>query len=456
MNNKYNDLFHELVHSYYNGNFDKTLARIMTCHKTSPQETFKILTSLCGVDIKFDNNYAYNLKKAITTYSVNNRIVKKLNCSSINCTKGKNDKFACEAVCPLNAIKYDGNNKTTYIDNELCINCGICVDSCKNGQILDKVEFIPVMDLIKENKTVIAAVAPAINGQFGDNVTMDMLREAFIKIGFTDMIEVAFAADILSIKEACEFNKHVNKDDDLMITSCCCPIWVAMLRKVYTSLVKDLSPSVSPMIAAGRVIKKINPNAKVVFVGPCIAKKAEAKEKDLDGIIDFVLTFAELDEIFKSLEIDLSSLKGIPSIEYASRGGRLYARSGGVSIAVSDIIKELYPEKAKYFKAEKVSGVKDCKEILEKALNKEIDANFLEGMGCKGGCVGGPKALIPIEKGKENVDEFAVNSSIKVPLHSESLDKILSDIGITSLEDFKNEEKMSLFEREFTAPTNKK
>ncbi|WP_294156127.1 [Fe-Fe] hydrogenase large subunit C-terminal domain-containing protein [uncultured Clostridium sp.] len=456
MNNKYNDLFHELVHSYYNGNFDKTLARIMTCHKKSPQETFKILTSLCGVDIKFDNNYAYNLKKAITTYSVNNRIVEKLNCSSINCTKGKNDKFACEAVCPLNAIKYDDNNKTTYIDNELCINCGICVDSCKNGRILDKVEFIPIMDLIKENKTVIAAVAPAINGQFGDNVTMDMLREAFIKIGFTDMIEVAFAADILSIKEACEFNKHINKDGDLMITSCCCPIWVAMLRKVYTSLVKDLSPSVSPMIAAGRVIKKINPAAKVVFVGPCIAKKAEAKEKDLDGIIDFVLTFAELDEIFKSLEIDLSSLKGIPSIEYASRGGRLYARSGGVSIAVSDIIKELYPEKAKYFKAEKVSGVKDCKEILEKALNKEIDANFLEGMGCKGGCVGGPKALIPIEKGKENVDEFAFNSSIKVPLHSESLDKILADIGITSLEDFKDEEKISLLEREFTAPINKK
>lgn len=455
MNNKYNDLFHELVHSYYNGKFDETLSRIMTCHKKSPQETFKILTSLCGVNIKFDNNYAYNLKKAITTYSVNKRIVEKLNCSGINCTKGDGDKFKCEAVCPLNAIKYDDKNKTTYIDPELCINCGLCVDCCKNGRILDKVEFIPVMNLIKENKTVIAAVAPAINGQFGDNVTMDMLREAFIKIGFTDMIEVAFAADILSIKEACEFDKHVNKDGDIMITSCCCPMWVAMLKKVYTSLVKDLSPSVSPMIAAGRVIKKINPDAKVVFVGPCIAKKAEAKEKDISGAIDFVLTFAELDEIFKSLEIDLSSLKGIPSIDYVSRGGRLYGRSGGVSIAISDIIEELYPEKFKYFKAEKASGVKDCKEILEKALNKQTDANFIEGMGCKGGCVGGPKALIPIEKGKENVDEFAFNSPIKVPLHSEYLDKTLSDIGITSIEDFKSKEKMSLFERDFNPPQNK-
>lgn len=456
MNNKYNDLFHELIHSYYNGTFDETLSRIMVCHKKSPQETFKIITSLCGVNIEYDNNYAYNLKKAITIYSVNKRIVEKLDCSGINCTKNADNKFTCEAACPFNAIKYDTANKTTYIDKELCINCGLCVDCCKNGQILDKVEFMPVMNLIKENKTVIAAVAPAINGQFGDNVTMDMLREAFIKIGFSDMIEVAFAADILSIKEACEFDKHVNKTGDIMITSCCCPMWVGMLKKVYTSLVKDLSPSISPMIAAGRVIKKINPNAKVVFIGPCIAKKAEAKEKDLSGAIDFVLTFAELDEIFKAFELDLSSLKGIPSIDYTSRGGRLYARSGGVSIAVSDIIEELYPEKFKCFKSAKAAGVKECKEILEKALNHKIDANFIEGMGCKGGCVGGPKALIPIEKGKENVDNFAFNSPIKVPLHSETLNKVLNDIGINSIDDFKDEKNMSLFERDFNNALNKK
>lgn len=449
MNNKYNDLFHELVKSYYTDNFDETLSRIMVCHEISPQETFKIITSLCGLNIKFDNNYAYNLKKAITMYSVNKRIVEKLDCSCIDCKKDKTEKHPCELSCPFNAIMYDDNNKTTYINNDICVNCGICVDSCKDGRILDKVEFIPLLNLIKENKTVIAAVAPAINGQFGDNVTMDMLREAFIKIGFSDMVEVAFAADMLSIKEACEFDKHVNKDGDLMITSCCCPMWVAMLKKVYTSLVKDLSPSVSPMIAAGRVIKKINPEAKVVFIGPCIAKKAEAKEKDIEGSIDFVLTFSELDEIFKAFEIDLSSLKGIPSIDYTSRGGRLYARGGGVSIAVSDIIEELYPEKFKSFKAAKASGVKECKEILEKALNKQLNANFIEGMGCKGGCVGGPKALIPIEKGKEQVDKFAFDSPIKVPLHSKVLEDVLKNIGINSIEDFKDRDKISILERNF-------
>lgn len=449
MNSKYNDLFDELVKSYYEGNFDETLARVMVCHEKSPQETFEIITSLCGINIKFDNNYIYNIKKAITNYAVNKRIVKKLEDCSANCAKDGNEKFKCEAACPFNAISYDSKKKNTYIDSNLCVNCGLCVDSCPNGRILDKVEFIPVMNLIHDNKTVIAAVAPAIAGQFGDDVTLDMLRAAFIKLGFTDMIEVAFAADILSIKEAVEFDKHVNGPKDLMITSCCCPIWVGMLKKVYTELVPDLSPSVSPMIAAGRIIKKLNKDAKVVFVGPCIAKKAEAKEKDIAGAIDFVLTFQELDEIFKALNIEPNKMKGIPSIEYASRGGRLYARSGGVSIAISEVIEELYPEKFKHFKSAQASGVKDCKEMLENALQGKIDANFIEGMGCPGGCVGGPKRIIPTDKGKICVDDTAYDSPIKVPLHSDVLDDVLNNINITSLEDFKDEEKISILERTF-------
>ena len=283
-------------------------------------------------------------------------------------SKDENDKFNCQASCPFDAILYDKNEKSTYIDADRCLSCGLCVDSCKNGLILDKVEFLPIVDLIKNNKTVIAAVAPAISGQFGDNVTMDQLRAAFIKIGFTDMIEVAFAADVLTIKEAVEFDKHVHGPNDLMITSCCCPMWIGMLRKVYKELIPDLSPSVSPMVATARIIKKLNKDAKVVFIGPCIAKKAEAKDKDLNDAVDFVLTFQELYEIFKTLNIDPEKLEGVPSIEYASRGGRLYARSGGVSIAVSETIEELYPHKFKYFKATKASGIKECKELLENAL----------------------------------------------------------------------------------------
>ncbi|SFC54454.1 [Fe-Fe] hydrogenase large subunit C-terminal domain-containing protein [Clostridium uliginosum] len=448
MNNKYNDLFDELVKSYYDGNFDETLTRIMVCHKKSPQETFTIISSLCGVHIEFDNNYLYNLKKAITEYTVNKRIVEKIKDCSANCIKDKNDKFKCQASCPFDAILYDSNNKSTYIDPNRCLNCGLCIDSCKNGLILDKVEFLPIMNLINNNETVIAAVAPAIIGQFGSNVTMDQLRAAFIKIGFTDMVEVAFAADMLTLKESVEFNKHVHGPKDLMITSCCCPMWIGMLKKVYKDLIPDLSPSVSPMIAAGRVIKKFNKDAKIVFIGPCIAKKAEAKDKDLIGAIDFVLTFQELDEIFKTLSIKPDKLQGIPSIEYASRGGRLYARSGGVSIAISETIEELYPDKFKQFKPVKASGIKECKEVLESALNGTIDANFIEGMGCIGGCVGGPKVMIPPEQGQMAVDNFAYDSPIKVGTHSAVLDDVLEKLDITSLDDFEDKKKISILERE--------
>ena len=449
MNNKYNDMFDLLVKSYYQDNFDETLARVMATHEKSPQETFNIIASLCGSNIEYDNNYIYNLKKAITNYSVKKRVVEKINQCDKNCIKDENSRFACQMACPFNAIGYDTTKQSTYIDYDLCLDCGLCVNACKSGNLVDKIEFLPIIDLIKNNETVIAAVAPSIIGQFGPTVTLDQLRTAFIKVGFKDMIEVAFAADMLTIKEAIEFDKHVTGPNDLMITSCCCPMWVGMLKKIYKELIPDLSPSVSPMIAAGRVIKKLNNNAKVVFIGPCIAKKAEIKDKDIAGSIDFVLTFQEVDSIFRTLEINPKDLKGIPSIEYTSRGGRLYARTGGVSTAIAETIEELYPNKIEQLRAVKAEGVKECKAILEKAMNGSLNANFIEGMGCLGGCVGGPKTLIPASQGKIAVDNLAYDSPIKVPLHSETLDRILAKLNINSLSDFEDSSKIKILEREF-------
>ena len=267
--------------------------------------------------------------------------------------------------------------------------------------------------------------------------------------GFSDMIEVAFAADLLTIKESVEFNKHVKSPKDLMITSCCCPMWVGMLKKVYKELMPDLSPSVSPMIAAGRIIKALNPEAKVVFIGPCIAKKAEAKEKDVAGAIDFVLTFQELNDIFNALSINPKDLKGIPSVEYTSTCGRSYARVGGVTKAIKDTVKELYPNKIQNFRAYRANGIKECKEILNDALTGNINFSFLEGMGCVGGCVGGPKILVSPEEGKEAVDKFAHDSSIKVPVFSPLLQDILVKLNITSLEDFINDDKIKILQRDF-------
>ena len=449
MNGKYEDLFESLIKAYYDGTFDETVFTLMTAHEVSPQETFKIITSLCGVTVEFDNDYLRNLKKAITYYVVNKRLIEKLQCIDSNCTKDIDNKFPCEKACPFNALTMDKENSIANINEELCLNCGFCIDACAKGKLIDKVEFLPILDLIKNNKVVIAIVAPAIIGQFGDNVSMDHLRSAFISMGFIDMVEVAFAADILSIKEAVEFDKHVKGPDDLLITSCCCPMWVGMLRKVYGELIPNLSPSVSPMIAAGRIIKKLNPEAKVVFIGPCLAKKAEAKEPDIKDAIDFVLTFKEVEEIFHTLKINPEELTPVPTKEYPSLGGRSYARTGGVTRAIYDVIKELYPDKAKYFNPIKGNGVRECKELLTKTLNGEVKASFIEGMGCVGGCVGGPKANLPLDKGTANVDIFASSSAIKVPMYSSLLTDILAKLNIYSLEDFKDEEKMAMFQRSF-------
>ncbi|MFR9239108.1 MAG: [Fe-Fe] hydrogenase large subunit C-terminal domain-containing protein [Clostridium baratii] len=447
MNKKYQNILNELISSYYNNTFDDKVNNLLSSEEYSKDEIKNIISSLCGVSIKADGDYIYNLKKAITNYSVNNKLVEKISkCSS--CTTLENGKTACQNSCPFDAILTDPISKNTYIDSNLCTDCGICVNACDCGSYLDKIELIPLLDLFKSNKKVVATVAPAIIGQFGDDVTMDQLRTAFIKLGFTDMVEVAFAADMLTIKEACEFNHHVSSKDDLLITSCCCPMWIGMVKKVYNDLVKYVTPSVSPMIAAARVLKKLNPDVKVVFIGPCIAKKAEAREKDLIGDVDLVLTFEELKGLFDTLNINPSKLPETISEEYTSRGGRLYARANGVSTAIFEAVSELFPNKKDIFFQKSASGVKECKALLNEVTNEDTKFNFIEGMGCIGGCVGGPKKLIDTTKGTDAVNNFAYSSPIKVATHSDILTELFNRLEINSLEDLLDKDKTKIFNRD--------
>ena len=448
MNKMYNEIFKTLLKSYYEDNFENKVQELLSKDNINKNELSSIISSLCGVDVDFSHNYIDDLNKAILSYETNSKIVNKIKHCTMDCADN-NGKTLCQSSCPFDAILTDNKNNTTYIDNDKCTDCGFCVEACPSGALMDKVEFIPLANLLKGNSTIIATVAPAITGQFGENVNVDKLRTAFKKIGFTDMIEVAFFADMLTIKEAVEFDEHVKTKDDLMLTSCCCPMWVGMVKRVYNDLVKYVSPSISPMIASGRILKKLNPNCKVVFIGPCIAKKGEAKEKDLLGDIDYVLTFAELKDIFDTLNIDPEKLEEDTSTEYASRGGRLYARTGGVSIAIGEVIEKLFPEKYHLLNAVQGNGVKECKALLTKAQNGEVNANFIEGMGCVGGCVGGPKALIDAVSGKRMVDKFAESSNIKTSIDSDCMDEILSKIGINCASDFKDKNKTKIFGREF-------
>ncbi len=276
MNAKYSDLFKSIVSAHYEGNFEKKVEDILSKDNVNKNDLCNVISSLCGTNVAYSSNFVDDLKKAITSYKINHKVVDKVKHCSMDCVN-ESGKTLCQSSCPFNAIFVDKENKTTYIDNDTCTDCGFCVEACPSGGILDKVEFVPLIDLLKSNSPVIAAVAPAISGQFGDNVTINQLRAAFKKMGFTDMVEVAFFADMLTLKESIEFDHYVKDEKDLMITSCCCPMWVGMLRRIYDDLVKYVSPSISPMIAAGRVLKKLNSDCKVVFIGPCIAKKLKQK-----------------------------------------------------------------------------------------------------------------------------------------------------------------------------------
>lgn len=445
---KNEELFKKLIRAYYQDNFREVLMEVMSQDRADLDEFSKIVSSLCGVTLEYDDKYVRNLIRAITNHEVRRDVVEKIGTCSETCDRSSG-KTRCQNICPMNAITRIPVNQMLSINPDLCINCGLCVDACDTGVLMDRTELLPVLSRIKAGERVIASVAPAIAGQFGEDVTLDMLREAFVKVGFADMVEVAFFADMLTLKEAVEFDKIVQKPGDIMITSCCCPMWVGMLKKIYYNLIPDLSPSISPMIASGRILKALNPDVRVVFIGPCIAKKAEAKDADIAGAIDAVLTFQEVKSMFDALELDPKTLRGIPSMEYASQGGRLYGRTGGVSVAVAEALEEMFPLKYKMLKSVQANGVRECKEMLQSVQEGTLDASFVEGMGCVGGCVGGPKIIIPKELGREALERNARESVIKVASNSPLMDEVLGRFGITDREDFKNHTKTKVFERTF-------
>lgn len=346
------------------------------------------------------------------------------------------DKENCEEECRISclfeAIRRDENGKL-IITGE-CAGCGECISKCKNGVLHEKSDLIPLLELLEEQKTpVYAMIAPAFSGQFSEEVTSGRLRSAFKKLGFYGMIEVALFADILTLKEALEFERSIHSNSDFVLTSCCCPMWVALIKKFYGKLISHVPPSVSPMVACGRGIKKIHPGVKTVFIGPCLAKKAEAKEPDIKDAVDFVLTFKEVEEMFAVMEIDPASLPEDNS-DHSSRAGRIYARTGGVSEAVKTTLTRLSPDFGFDLTSESANGIIECKKLLNSISNGEPHANFIEGMGCVGGCVGGPKRIIPKEEGALHVNDYGDKAQSTTPVDNVCVLDILQSLGFDTIE----------------------
>ncbi len=360
-----------------------------------------------------------------------------------SCDPGKTPE--CQASCLFNAIKIGSDGKLSI--NEDCVGCSACIDACQAKKLVASKDSLPAMKAVLESdQMVYALVAPAFIGQFSPQVTPGMLRSAFRRIGFDGMVEVAIFADILTLKEALEFDRNIKTESDFQLTSCCCPMWIGMIRKIYHQLMPHVPGAVSPMIACGRTIKKLHPGAVTIFVGPCIAKKAEAREKDLQGAIDYVLTFEEMQDIFDALRIKPESMRDRKR-EHSSKAGRIYARTGGVSQAVQSTLEKLAPEKSMKIKTRQADGVPACKEMIDSLLEGRGGANFFEGMGCVGGCVGGPKRVINQELGRKTVDAYGEKARFETPLENPYVLELLKRLGFDTVEELLSDQE--LFTRSF-------
>ena len=311
-----------------------------------------------------------------------------------------NRKRPCQIACKIKAISINDNNAAA-IDNSKCTSCGACVYQCPFGAIMDKSYILNVIDLIKksgnnEKYKVYAMVAPSISSQF-TYAKLGQVITGLKELGFYTVVEAALGADMVARSESKELAEKG------ILTSSCCPAFVAYVKSAFPELLKYVSHNLSPMATLAKYIKDTTPNAKVVFIGPCTAKKAEAQLEDVKPYVDAVMTFEELQALFDSKDIDITTL-GEDVLDNASYFGRIFARSGGLSDAVAQGLKE--QEIDFDLKAVPCDGIEACRVALLK-LNKGIlDGNFIEGMACIGGCIGGAGCLTHGEKNKDEVDKY--------------------------------------------------
>ena len=313
----------------------------------------------------------------------------------------------CAKACGMDAIGTDENGKAN-IDYDKCVSCGQCLVNCPFGAISDKSQIFQVIRAIQSGERVYAAVAPAFVGQFGAKVTPGKLRAAMKELGFADVFEVAIGADLCATQEAIDFVEEVPDKKPFLATSCC-PAWSVMAKKLFPEQAECISMALTPMTLCARLIKSEQKNAKVVFIGPCSAKKLEAMRRSVRSEVDFVLTFEEMTGIFEAKNIDLASLvEDEGGVNDASADGRNFAVAGGVAKSVVDVIHNMYPDKE--IKVVNAEGLRDCRKMLTLAKAGKYNGYLLEGMACPGGCVGGAGTMQPIKKAATQVNLYAAKA----------------------------------------------
>ena len=286
--------------------------------------------------------------------------LKKSNCK--NCYK-------CIRHCPVKAIRFSGN-QAHIIGNE-CILCGQCFVVCPQNakQIIDETEKVKVF--LQSGAPVIVSLAPSFIANY-DGVGIAAMREALKKLGFYDVEETAIGATIVKR----EYERMLREEErDIIITSCCHSVNL-LIQKYFPAELEYLADVLSPMQAHCADIKKRYPNAKTVFVGPCVAKKDEAEH--YEGIVDAVLTFEELSEWLKKEKITLDK-----NLDYSEESrARFFPTTGGIlKTMAQDISGYTYLA---------IDGVENCMSALRDIENGKIHKCFIEMSACIGSCIGGP------------------------------------------------------------------
>ena len=320
----------------------------------------------------------------------------------------------CAAACGMDAIGSDEHGRAV-IDQMKCVSCGQCLVSCPFGAIADKGQIYQLIQSILKGDQVIAIVAPAFIGQFGKDSTPEKFVTAMKMLGFHRVVEVAVGADMCTIEEAKDFLEKVPAEQPFMATSCC-PAWHSMVHKLFPAQSKNISMTLTPMVFTARLMKKQYPGCKVVFVGPCAAKKLEAIRADIRSDVDFVLTFEELQGMFEAKEVDFATIEPSEILNEGTAAGRGFAVSGGVAQAVTDLIHETHPEVE--VKTARAEGLRECRKLMTLAKVGKYNGYLLEGMACPGGCVAGAGTLLPVDLAAKVVGKYQDEATQTSPTES--------------------------------------
>lgn len=318
----------------------------------------------------------------------------------------------CASACGVGAIE-SGTHGRAQINNEKCVSCGMCMVSCPFGAIADKSQIFQLIRAMQTGNKIIAQVAPAFVGQFGPKVTPNMFKTALKLLGFSEVYETAIGADMGAIAEARHYAEKVaTKEQDFLLTSCC-PSWSMLAKKFFPETIDSISNELTPMVATARKIKEEHPEALVVFIGPCAAKKLEAMRTSVRSDVDFVITFEELAGMFEAKGIDVEAIEAKDVMDDATASGRGYGVAGGVASAIEDCIREYYPDVEVHI--EHAESLSECKKILMLAKAGKKNGCLIEGMACPGGCIAGAGTNITIPQAVKEVQAFKEQTKTKIP-----------------------------------------